>query len=496
MAITAVGAIWLRDHFGLKDYQITHRSYIGSRNHIELSVNGDVIRTFGPKYAPDLNSPFAHLEFALKYDNLNLDLFKAIFEKIDAAELSQYIALRLTGKYTRKIGFLYEWLTGKEIQLSAPISGNYVDLLEPERYITGQTTKNARWRVNDNLLGNRDFCPVVRKTSVLQQALKIDLQAQIQKLKREYSSLIFQRAILYLYRKETKSSYEIEQEVPPADRMDRFISLLTKAGTIPADLVFSEEHLTALQNTIVDPRFAVNHFRDFQNYIGQSSFQYGEIYHYICPPPLMVKSLMAGLAMTEKRSIGNHAIIRAAIVAFGFVFIHPFEDGNGRLHRFLIHDILARDGVVEKGLIIPISARMLHHMQEYDSALEKFSKPLMRRIRYESSSEGEVTVTNLTDIESCFRYPDLTYQCVYLANIIEEALSLDIPDELLFLQRYDELKKTIQNHIDMPDRELNRLMIFLHQNKGVFPNRRKVNFPKLDDDDYLAIQQIYMQIFS
>ncbi|MFC0220163.1 Fic family protein [Pseudochelatococcus lubricantis] len=26
----------------------------------------------------------------------------------------------------------------------------------------------------------------------------------------------------------------------------------------------------------------------------------------------------------------------AAVLAFGFVYIHPFEDGNGRLHRYLI----------------------------------------------------------------------------------------------------------------------------------------------------------------
>jgi hypothetical protein len=29
------------------------------------------------------------------------------------------------------------------------------------------------------------------------------------------------------------------------------------------------------------------------------------------------------------------AVIHAAAVAFGFVYMHPFEDGNGRIHRFL-----------------------------------------------------------------------------------------------------------------------------------------------------------------
>ncbi|MCE7041392.1 Fic family protein [Dyadobacter sp. CY312] len=495
MAITPAGALWLQNYFDLKDYQLTHKSYIGSREHQELAANGDVIQVFGPRYAPETDSPEAHFEFALKYDDLNLDFYHAVFEKIDFEHLSQFVCSSLSGKYKRKTGFLYEWLTKREIKLPAAVSGNYIDLLDDKKYVTGHIIKNAKWRINDNLLGNQNFCPIVRKTAGLQEALLLDLPAEIEKLKREHSPQIFNRAILYLYRKETKSSYEIERENPSADRMDRFISLLNRAGTLPADQVLSEEYLTFLQNAIVDERFSVNRFRDFQNYIGQATLQYGEIYHYICPPPSAVEFLMAGLRITEKKSAGNNAIIRAAIVAFGFVFIHPFEDGNGRLHRFLIHDILARDGVVEKGLIIPVSARMMHQIQQYDSALEMYSKPLMRRIRYQTLEKGEIKITNQADVESYFRYPDLTYQCIYLSKIISEAVSLDMSDELLFLERYDELKKTIQNRIDMPDKDLNQLIMFLHQNKGVFPNRRKSDFPKLYEEEFSAIQQIYQQIF-
>ena len=63
-----------------------------------------------------------------------------------------------------------------------------------------------------------------------------------------------------------------------------------------------------------------------------------EIYHYVCP---------------FRRKINRGATNRsAAIIAFGFVFIHPFLDGNGRIHRFLIHDMLTRDGIAEQGLVI------------------------------------------------------------------------------------------------------------------------------------------------
>ena len=37
---------------------------------------------------------------------------------------------------------------------------------------------------------------------------------------------------------------------------------------------------------------------------------------------------------------------RAGIISFGFVYIHPMVDGNGRISRFLINDVLRRDGAV------------------------------------------------------------------------------------------------------------------------------------------------------
>ena len=37
-------------------------------------------------------------------------------------------------------------------------------------------------------------------------------------------------------------------------------------------------------------------------------------------------------------------VVAATVSSFAFVFIHPFEDGNGRIHRFLIHYMLSKRG--------------------------------------------------------------------------------------------------------------------------------------------------------
>lgn len=209
----------------------------------------------------------------------------------------------------------------------------------------------------------------------------------------------------------------------------------------------------------------------------------------------MLGSLMNGLAATEEKTLGTPEIARAAIIAFGFIFIHPFLDGNGRIHRFLIHDMLTRDGLAEVGLIIPVSAHMLQNLAEYDKVLECYSKPLMERVRFTILTSGDLKIDNPDEVSPYFRYPDLTIQSEYLAKTIFSTIREDLSEELFFLERYDELKTALQQLIDMPDKRLGNIITHLHQNKGVFPNRRKKQFEEITEEEFKAMEKIYMEIF-
>ena len=496
MPLQPVGSQWLKEHYNLSHPNLTHSSYIGSNASVELTSKGNVEQVYGPKYRVPSGKPLRHIEFSLKYDDLNLDFLKAVFEKILVSEIETFIALAPGSKYARKIGFLYEFLTGNQISLSRAVGGNYSDLLEDNKYVTGKIVKDARWRINNNLLGSSAFCPIVRKTKELNDLLSQNIQKKIKELKESYPQDIFSRAINYLYKKETKSSYEIEKEQPSPDRMEKFVALLVKAGSETSEEMLDKKRLIQLQNVIVDPRFAVTDFRDFQNYVGESLPNYQENIHYICPPPVILFSLMTGLRETTLKTQGIYPEIRAALIAFGFVFIHPFEDGNGRLHRFLIHDILVHDGMVPQGLIIPVSAHMLNNIKDYDNILEKYSKPLMQRVRYDKQNNGEIKVINENEVEGYFRYPDLTDHCVYLISTIHATLSEDMPNELLFIQRYDEAKKELQRIVDMPDKLLNIILTFLHQNNGIFPKRRREYFNKLTDEEIHRMEKAYRTVFE
>jgi hypothetical protein len=496
MKLQPTGSQWLKERFSLEYHTLTHASFIGPAHSIELTSRGNVEEVYRAQYQVARDKPLYHVEFSLKYDDFSLDFLKAVFERIPQADTEAFVNASPGSKYARKIGFLYEFLTGKELHLKRPVSGNYADLLDEEKYITGATVKNPRWRINNNLLGTPDFCPIVRKTRELQQLMNEDIAARIENLKKGYSQDVFNRAILYLFKKETRSSYQIEREEPSSDRLEKFITLLERAGGETNEEIISKPRLVQLQNAIVDPRYIANDYRDHSIYVGESLPNFDEYVHYIGPPPVMVSSLMEGLKATTVKSAKAGATIRAAIISFGFVFIHPFEDGNGRIHRFLIHDILVHDELVPRGMIIPVSAHMLNNMPDYDRVLERYSKPLMQRIRYSKDRNEEVVITNASEVEGYFRYPDLTDQCIYLIRTILSTIKEDMPGELLFIHRYDEAKKALQNIVDMPDRKINHMLLFLHQNQGAFPKRRREQFKELTDVEIERMQKAYREVFE
>ncbi|MDN5821931.1 MAG: Fic family protein [Brachybacterium sp.] len=84
---------------------------------------------------------------------------------------------------------------------------------------------------------------------------------------------------------------------------------------------------------------------------------------YVAPPPREVRGLIEDLLHYLNRS-GEHPLLLAALGHVQFETIHPFEDGNGRAGRTLVHAILERGGVVRSGLL-PISTVIRSREREY-----------------------------------------------------------------------------------------------------------------------------------
>jgi Fic family protein len=141
-------------------------------------------------------------------------------------------------------------------------------------------------------------------------------------------------------------------------------------------------------------------YRSSQNYVGETVAWRKERIHFACPKPEDLAELMDGLtAAHERMNTGDvSGVIHAAAIAYGFVFLHPFEDGNGRIHRFLIHNILARRGFTPEGVMFTISASMLKNPADYEASLEAFSRQLMPLVEYSLDKDGHMTVKNDTAI--------------------------------------------------------------------------------------------------
>ena len=430
-----------------------------------------------------------HLTFALKYDGTNLGILAALFQKAPQADILAFVASRPTGKYARRTWFLYEFITGRRLPLDdLPRVGTYVDLLDSKAYYTTAPSRRIqRQRINDNLMGGTQFCPTVRRTDTLRQHECSNLPEKCRKVVAAYPTSLLRRALGYLYEKETKSSFEIEREAIDSRRTDRFVALLKAAERQD---YCQRDALIDLQNRIVDARFRDDGYRQTQNYVGQSVALDREIIHFLGAKPSDLGDLMTGLIDAHGRMESGNvpAAIHAAAIAYGFVFLHPFEDGNGRIHRFLIHNILARRDFTPKGVIFPVSAAMLNRPEDYDASLEAFSKHLMRLVHYTLDDSGHLTVHNET--APWYRYIDFTAQAEALFDFLAHTIDQELEPELAFLANYDRAKTAIREIVDMPDRRIDLFIRFCRQNHSrLSQSKRTSQFAMLSDAEVNAMEQ-------
>lgn len=474
--------------YGLDVIPNWHCSYVAeSAQRRERTTEGAVEEFYPAAYWPG-DTLAGHLEFALKYDGTNLAILAALFEKIQEADLVAYVRSKPTGKYARRLWFLYEFLTGRTLPIDDARQGNYVDLLSPDEYYTVFPARpSRRHRVNDNLPGNSRFCPLVRRTQMLRDFERADLVGRSRQIVASYPVELLRRALGYLYTKETKSSFEIEHIRPTSSRVERFVALLQLAER--QDFC-TKAQLIALQNRIVDPRFADADYRSSQNYVGETVAWQRERVHFVSPKPGDLPALMEGmedahLRMTEGQV---HPVVHAAAISYGFVFLHPFEDGNGRIHRFLIHNILARRAFTPEGLMFPVSAVMLKHRADYDASLEAFSRPLLSLVDYTLDEEGRMTVRN--DTAKWYRYVDMTSQVEALFRFVEQTVDTELVDELAFLANYDATKESIQAIVDMPDRTIDLFIRSCLQNNGrISAGKRKDYFNSLSEAEIARMEE-------
>lgn len=464
---------------------------VGTKTTDEITPYGAVKIKLLAKHKKVGSNFYEQIETAISYQGIRLAYLVPIFNKLDADGLTAYIREKPQSTIRRCIWYLYEWLLNQNLDLEDS-QANYTTLLDDKYYYTAKSgLKNSRTRVVNNMLGNREFCPVIRKTISVKAYEDKDLmgiaQAKLINLHTAINPAQLGRSVEYLYTKETKSSTEIEKETTAVDKMRRFYRVLKTSGTVS----LSKRRLLDVQNEIVSAQLKDSDYRENEIYVGETRSTwldgFEENIHFIGPKAAHVPDLMGGLLDMHRALLLDNTLppmMHAAIVSFGFVYIHPFSDGNGRVHRYLIHDVLKSRNQTEQDFIIPVSATILQRNREYDQVLEKLSKQVMALIDYDfDESDHSISINN--DIRHLYQYPDLTSHVVFLYEMMEQSISDDLIQEVMYILKYDAVKKAIESSYDIPNKDLNLLIQLAIQNNGKIGKRKRARFANWISDEQL-----------
>lgn len=448
---------------------------------------------FPSKYKTD-DSLYRQLTFALKYEGVNLLLFKRLFQKLEKVAVADIVQLEPTSQYSRRIWFLYEWLMGDLLDIPDLKQGNFVPVMDDTIQFAVPGQRSSRHRIINNLPGTPGFCPLVYKTEKLTNSMAADLQNQKSIFVKGIHKDVMQRAASFLLLKDSKASFTIEGENPGTNRALRWGKAIGEAGVHS----LTKEELVRLQEIIIESkRFTKMGFRNEGGFVGHRDRTTGEpIPDHISAKAEDLEQLLDGLIQTGEylEREKYDPILTAAVVAFGFVFIHPFSDGNGRLHRYLVHHILSKLNLTQQGVIFPVSASILDKIDEYRQVLESYSHPVLELIDWETTPDNNVRVLN--DTIDYYRYFDATRQAEFLFDCVLDTIKRIIPEEVGYILKYDEFKRYVDDKFEMPDKLVATLVRFLEQGKGTLSKRaRTKEFAALTDEEVVEVEKIYQNIF-
>lgn len=453
---------------------------------------------FDKRYQPE-NTLEGHLTFALRHEDIDLLALKRIFGAVPEREIQDIVVATPTGSLSRRIWFFFETLTGKVLDVADAPKVTAVDALDPKSYFTGKERFSQRHRVRDNLLGTGVLCPIIRRTDKLQALVNLDLSNTAKDTIGKTGAQVIARAASFLLLADSRASFEIEGERPPINRLERWGRAVLEAGKRP----LNQTEIYRLHRLLIgDDRFTPIGYREGEEvFLGERDHNNEPLPEFIGARHDDVFDLMTALNECNNRlrtsdSEGVDPVLQAACIAFGFIYIHPLADGNGRLHRCLIHHVLAERGFTPPGMVFPVSSVMLDRIDEYRNVLQGHSSPLMNSIDWRSLPTGNVKVLN--DTADLYRFYDCTAEAEFLYECVLRTIEEDLPREIDYLKRHDQAMKAIMNAIEMPDRLAEDLIMLIRQNDGKLSKRKRDRHPvnKMTDEEISTIEDIVADAFE
>ncbi|WP_257252766.1 MULTISPECIES: Fic family protein [unclassified Endozoicomonas] len=489
---TPIGYEWLKEHYQLRVIPHSVRSYTGGLLGTKANQvkRHEILEQNFPDSARPEETLTGHLLFALKYEGANPAYLRQVFLQTGAKDqIQSTIQKRPSSRWGRRLWFWYEYLTETLLPLPDCKAVKYESVLDEERYFTAHPINVRRYCLRNNLPGHRRFLPLVQKTDALREESNARLEHCINSALTDYDEEVFTRASRFLTTYETRTSSEIESENITPDKYIRFGRALEMAGQTP----LTKERLIEIQNIIKDGHQQEPDYRVEQNYIGGPGPQ-----GVALPPPRPenIEDLMDDwFAMSGRLAESDiPASVRAGILSASFVYLHPFMDGNGRISRYLIQDVLAKSGILQPGIILPVSGGILNRQQDYYQTLDLLSKAICAQTDYYIDEAGHITIEGETD--HLFRYLDLTRYCQWLCEVIGDVAEHLLPKEIDTLVLADRLYRALDDFLDLSAKELRLMVKIILDNKGKLSKRKQKQFEFLTEHDFKQINRMASEVLK
>ena len=357
-------------------------------------IPSGAVRSPGPDAAP-LDVLETHLRFALDGEGVDLSALAALVRGADPHDLASIVRRKRTGAFARRLWYLYEWLTGRK--LDVPESEGrlrFALIVDPARQVALRTgTPSGRHRVIDNLPGTPRFCPMVRWTPALRAASAHGWDVRAREIIASTHPARRPWVATWLQRSDAGSSFVLAGEEASARRTASWADAIGQAG---ARVLTLEELLRLQEIAYRDCPSAVLGLRRSAGDGGGAR-------------PQDLDSLVGGVIAYAERAVCGAAdpVIAAAALAFGFASIRPFVTGNGHLHRWLVHHAFDAAGYTLPGFVVPISTAMVRRVEEYRGVCGRYP-----------SSRREPADT--------YRFADMTRQAEFLYRCLEDGIEKDL----------------------------------------------------------------------
>ncbi len=243
--------------------------------------------------------------------------------------------------------------------------GTYIEVVNPSLQYPGPTINSTRHRVKNNLPGTPEFCPMIRKSEKLEKYISANIQESIDKGLDGRDKELIRRTAPFLLLKDSKASFAIEGEHPQNMWARNWGKVIGQAGKKELNL----SKIERLQHIVIGSK-KLRHMgiRQEEGFIGEHDREtFAPIPDHISVKAEDLNSLMTGLINTNNllQDSEYYPVLTATTIAFGFVFIHPLSDGNGRIHRYLIRHILNWMAFPKREMIFPVSSAILDRISDY-----------------------------------------------------------------------------------------------------------------------------------